>query len=119
MTITERLFQVIKQKNIKQTELAESLNIKPQIINNWKSRGTTPPMEYLPLICDTLGISWEWLVTGRNSGETYTQEEKYLVSTYRNTNDFGKTKIIEYAQDMAHIHPAQTEKETNFGTKTG
>lgn len=119
MTITERLFQTIKQKNIKQAELAEALNIKPQIINNWKSRGTTPPMEYLPLICDALDVSWEWLVTGENSRETYTREEKYLVSKYRDANNSGKTKILEYAQDMARIHPAQDERDVTLEAKIG
>ncbi len=113
MTITERLFQAIKQKNIKQIELAEALNIKPQIINNWKSRGTTPPMEYLPLICDALNISWQYLVTGEESNEYYTAEEKSLVEQFRGTDDTGKKRIMEYVQDMRRLHPEQErEPET-------
>lgn len=117
MNITERLFYIIEKKKMKLSDFAKAINTTSQALNNWKNRGTTPPMEYLPLICDTLDISWEWLVTGENSGETYTQEEKYLVSKYRDTDTSGKTKILEYAQDMARIHPVQTEREAESEAK--
>lgn len=119
MNITERLFYIIEKKQMKLSDFAKAINTTSQALNNWKNRGTTPPMEYLPLICDTLDISWEWLVTGENSEETYTREEKYLISKYRDANKSGKTKILEYAQDIARIHPAQDEKETTLETKIG
>lgn len=119
MTISERLFSAMKEKKITQEKLANHLGITQSTVGHWKTRNTTPPMEYLPFICNALEVSWEWLVTGENSGETYTREEKYLVSKYRNTNESGKTKILEYAQDMERIHPIQTEREANLGAKTG
>lgn len=96
MTITERLFDTAKRKNLKQTDLANALGIKPQLINNWKTRGTTPPMEYLPAICEVLDISWEYLIVGEESAEHYTEDEKRLIEQYRKLDSNNKSEVLQY-----------------------
>lgn len=83
MDINDRIFEIMKKKGIKNNALAEKLNVKPQIITNWKTRGTTPPMEYLPTICEVLGVSWEYLITGTESKEYFSPEEKKLIEQFR------------------------------------
>lgn len=113
MTINERLFKTMNEKKVKQIDLANALGIKQQIVNNWKTRGTNPAMEYLPQICETLDISWEYLVTGENRQPHYSAEEQRLISEYRNCNEVGKGRIREYAQEMRKLHPEQNrEPET-------
>lgn len=111
MTISERMFQVMKQKKITQEKLAESLGTKQSSVTNWKSRGTTPPMEYLPKICEVLDISWEYLITGENRQPHYTADERQLVTEYRKCNEVGKERIREYTQAMQAVHP-ERESET-------
>lgn len=113
MKISERIFEIMKAKKITQAKLAEALGITQPSVGNWKTRGTTPPMEYLPKICEILDVSWEHLVTGKESDEYYTTEEKRLVEHFRGTDDTGKKRIMEYAQDMRRLHPEQErEPET-------
>ncbi len=83
MNISDRIFEIMNKKGIKNNVLAEHLNVKPQIITNWKTRGTTPPMEYLPAICEVLGVSWEYLITGTESNEYLLPEEKELIKQFR------------------------------------
>lgn len=111
MTISERMFQLMKQKKITQEKLAESLGTKQSSVTNWKSRGTTPPMEYLPQICAVLDVSWEYLVTGEDRNPHYTADERQLIAEYRKCNDVGKERIREYAQVMQTAHPDR-EPET-------
>jgi len=116
MTISERMFQVMKQKKITQEKLANQLNITQSSIATWKQRKTTPPMEYLPQICELLGISWEYLITGEDRQLHYTAEEQHLIREYRNCNEVGKGRIREYAQEMRKLHPEQ-ERESETEAK--
>lgn len=113
MNINERLFQTMKLRKITQENLANALNTSQSVIAGWKNRGTIPSIEYLPIICEVLDISWEYLVTGEESNEYYTTEEKRLVEQFRGTDDTGKKRIMEYVQDMRRLHPEQErEPET-------
>lgn len=111
MTINQRLFEIMTKKGIKQTELANALNIKQQIVNNWKTRGTDPAMEYLPKICEMLNISWEYLVTGQEGTISFTKEEKMLVAEFRCLNDTGRKQSLEYIRAMKGIHPVEIPEE--------
>lgn len=66
MTINERLFSIMEQKNIKQIDLATALNINKSTIATWKSKKINPPTKYLPTICNLLNVSIEYLTTGDN-----------------------------------------------------
>lgn len=57
MTINEILFQKMKQKGLKQKDLAEYLGINQSVTTNWKQRGNNPPAEYLIRICEFLGCN--------------------------------------------------------------
>lgn len=111
MTITERMFKTMEEKKITQGKLAKGIGIQQPTIGHWKSRGTTPPMEYLPQICAVLDVSWEYLVTGEDRTPHYTADERQLIAEYRKCNDVGKERIREYAQVMQTAHPDR-EPET-------
>ena len=57
MNISEKIFNIMDEKHLKQADLARKLNLKTGAVANWKVRGTTPPMEYAANICEFLGIS--------------------------------------------------------------
>ena len=57
MTINERLFLKLEEKKLKQSDLANFLNLSTGQITAWKKRGTNPPAEYLINICKFLNIS--------------------------------------------------------------
>lgn len=88
----------MKAKKITQAELAEALGITQPSVGNWKTRGTTPPMEYLPTICEVLGVSWEYLVTGEETEQHFTSEEMYLVEQFRKVLPEGQKNILKYIE---------------------
>lgn len=98
MTINDRIFNTMKAKKITQGDLANALKITQSSITNWKTRGTTPPMEYLPIICEVLGVSWEYLVTGEETVQHFTSEEKYLVEQFRKVLPEGQKNIQRYIE---------------------
>lgn len=57
MTVNERIFNLMEQENIKNADLAKHLNVKNNVITNWKTRGTEPPIKYLVPICELLNVT--------------------------------------------------------------
>ena len=100
MTISERMFQIVDQKKLKTIDLAKKLEIKQSVISNWKKRNTNPPIEYILVICDFLGISVEELVTG-NSESNFHTEEQELINLYRLSDIRGQRTIMQVAQNEA------------------
>lgn len=57
MTINEKIFSLIEQKQLKQADLAKKLNVRTSVIASWKTRGSNPPIEYAAQICEFLNIT--------------------------------------------------------------
>jgi len=65
--VNERLFTRLSQIVDGQKKLADSLHISPNTVSSWKTRGTSPPSKYIPQIAEFIGVSAEWLLTGKES----------------------------------------------------
>ena len=98
MDINKRLFSTMKQKKITQEEIAKALNTSQSVVAGWKNRGTVPSMEYLPTICEVLGVSWEYLVTGEETEQHFTSEEKQLVEQFRKVLPEGQKEIQSFIE---------------------
>lgn len=115
MTITERLFQEMEKKGVKQKKIAEKLGIRQGVVANWKMRGTTPPLEYALELAKILDTSIEYLITGEEPiREYYSEDERSLITTYRKTDQPGRLRILEYAKDMAQLHPDQGQDQESL-----
>lgn len=82
MLINKRMFNAMDQKGIKDAELAKEIGKNKSVISTWRARGTNPPIEYAVQICNYIGISLSYLITGKD-GEDLTQEEQMIVEAYR------------------------------------
>ena len=81
MQIVDRIDNLLKKKNENRVTLAEVLGIRPQNISAWSARGTVPAADICLRIAEYLGVSVEWLVTGKES--SLTSEEKTLLKQWK------------------------------------
>ena len=65
--IVDRIDELLKNKGYKRQTLTLELNVPPQTISNWKKRGSIPPADVLYRIAQFLGVSSEFLLTGKDS----------------------------------------------------
>lgn len=73
MTLGEKLFNLRKQKNLSQEEVAEKLNVTRQTISKWETDQSTPDLDKLIPLCELYDISADYLLTGKE--ETKSEEK--------------------------------------------
>lgn len=59
MIISERIFQIMKEKEMQQIELSERTGIAQSTIADWKRLKTNPSAEKIMIICDALNVAPE------------------------------------------------------------
>lgn len=64
MTLGNRITMLRKEKELKQDQLAEMLNISPQAISKWENNQTCPDISLLPQLAKILGVTVDELLTG-------------------------------------------------------
>lgn len=69
MNIGEKLFELRKEKNLSQEEVAEKLNVTRQTVSKWETNQSTPDFDKIIPLCELFGIGAEELLTGKKTQE--------------------------------------------------
>ena len=78
MTINERMFEVMKQKGIRDVDLAKHLSKTTSSISNWRVRRNDPPSECIAPICELLKVTPYYLLTGEEAPGLPPEEQELL-----------------------------------------
>ena len=65
MTIGKRIVALRKEKNLKQDDLAQMLEVSPQAVSKWENDQTCPDISLLPKLAKILGVSVDELLSGK------------------------------------------------------
>ena len=69
MTIGERLFKIMNEKNISMPELSRMTGISRHTIFDWQRRNTNPGADKIMVICEALQITPVELLVGKQDNE--------------------------------------------------
>ena len=69
------LKDMLKQKNITQTELARSIGVKPNTISNYRNGVSQPDADTIIKIASFFDVSIDYLLTGKRTENKITREE--------------------------------------------
>ena len=96
-TLGKRIASLRKEKNLKQEDLAQMLNISPQAISKWENDLTCPDISILPELSKILNVSIDELLIGKkelNDVKLIPQEErkelkdiKLIIQIFSDEND--------------------------------
>lgn len=64
MTIGERLYNLRKEKNISQEELANALDVSRQTVSKWETGESMPDLNKIQPLCEFFGITSDELISG-------------------------------------------------------
>ena len=107
MTISERVFERLKQLSMTQKEFSEKTGILPSTISEWKKNGTNPSSEKIMPVCEALGVTPEWLLSGVDPVRSRGKNRDYY--TVKKDTDMGR--LIEYYN---RLEPAYRERVMGY-----
>ena len=95
MDLVERIESVRKQKGFSISKLEKESGLSNGQIGKWKTQ--KPSYEKVASVANTLNVTIDWLITGKDP-ESLTPEEKKLIDLYRSADERGKRAIIRTAE---------------------
>ena len=109
MTITERIFFLIKECGLSQNAFGKAAGIAPSTISDWKTKGHTPSADKIMDICRVLEVTPEALLTGKGIDEAEVKEAKVdykgkqLLLEYEGLNEDAKKRLLTYAKKLGEL----------------
>ena len=102
MTISQRIFYLLKKQGKKQNQLSEFTGISTSTISAWNKRGTNPAAESIPIIADFFNVSTHYLLTGEECS---------------NNTSISNSNIVDHSNGTITIHnnsaPTETKAENS------
>ena len=117
MIISERIFKVLKDKNMSQNAFAKKVGLSVSTISDWKTKKTNPTAEKLMPICEALEITPEQLLTGKGIDEDYeeknakkvksdfvlTKSDMRMLEDYHSLKGEQRKKLLKYIDALKQI----------------
>lgn len=76
MSIGERLYNLRKERNLSQEDLANELGVSRQTISKWETGESSPDFDKIIPICDFFGITSDELISGKQNIVEVAKENK-------------------------------------------
>ena len=76
MIISERIFKILKGKNMSQNAFAKQVGLASSTISDWKTKKTNPSADKIMDICRVLEVTPEQLLTGKGIDEDFIDESE-------------------------------------------
>lgn len=109
MNISERIFEILKEKKITQKEFSDRTGISQSTISDWKRKKMNPSSDKIMLICDVLDITPYELLSGIEN-ESYrpldyvvldkTSKDYELLEAFRTLDSDKKNRLLGYLQAL-------------------
>ena len=87
MTISSRIFALLKEQGKTQTALATHIGIRVATVSAWKAQNTDPSANLLEKIAEFFGVSVDYLVTGKEYAPAPSQTVNQGIFGDRNHNN--------------------------------
>jgi len=79
MTISERIFELIKERGMSQKEFSERTGILQSSISDWKRKKTNPVSEKILIICEVLEVTPYELLGGTDGEGTRSNPSECII----------------------------------------
>lgn len=110
MIISEKIFELIKERGMSQKEFALATGISQSTISDWKTKKTNPAADKIMVICDVLNVKpYDLLVSGEQF-KSYEPEADFrvalgpsqsaLIEIVKNMDDNRAQRLLAYVKMM-------------------
>jgi len=115
MNISERVFALAKQQKKTQSDIANALGIRQATVSAWKSKGVIPSSEHIAPLATFLGVSCDYLCTGRETPPPAIHQGVFGDRNHHNTVTIGGsiTELSEFEQELISLCGKFTMRQKN------
>lgn len=116
MTICERVFDLLKNSDKTQADLAAVLGVRQNTVSEWKRTGRNPAAEYIEPIAAFFDVSVDYIVTGRERLRGFVQQGIFGDSNHDNTVTIGvdgAVRLSEFQSELLRIYDGLSTKNKN------
>ena len=108
-TVSEKIFELLKQKDMSQKEFSERTRISQSTISDWKRKKPNPAADKILKICEVLQVSPSELLeedeieaNKKRSGDyvLFSKDERFLVESHRNLEPNQKERLMGYMRAL-------------------
>lgn len=117
MIISERIFKLLKDRNMSQNAFAKAVGISGSTISDWKTKKTNPTSEKIMIICEVLGVTPEQLLTGKgidpdfednidtNTNKIFaiSDSDKRILEEYHSLSAEHKKRMLRYIEALKRV----------------
>ncbi len=111
MTISERLFQIMSEKDVSMAQLSRMTGISRHTIYDWQKKNTNPGADKIMVICEALCITPEQLLLGTadDTEPGYDNTvcdndiDKQIMREYRELSDTQKKRLLAYMSMLQNM----------------
>lgn len=116
MIISERIFKILKEKNMSQNAFAKQVGLASSTISDWKTKKTNPSADKIMDICMVLEVTPEQLLTGKGIDEDYidksnnintetkvSKEDMRIIMDIHSMNGEHRKRLMKYIDALKQI----------------
>lgn len=119
MTISDRIFERLRQLAMTQKEFALAAGVRESTISEWKKNRTNPSSDKILAICKALDVSPEWLLSGVDPAASRGKTQEYyvvdlktdtglLISKFNRLEKSQRDRILGYAEAFLAMKDEKT-----------
>lgn len=112
MTVGQRIFYLLEEKNMTQVEFSKKTGIATTTISDWRKKNTNPGSEKIMQICAALDVTPEYLLSGvcedsvRGKNVDYMvipqgTDERLLLELFSDMPWLERAHLLDYAKKIA------------------
>lgn len=113
-TISDRIFELLKEQKMSQKEFAKRTGIAESSISDWKKKRTNPVADKILIISEVLGVSPYDLLSGAENAGGRSRENKLyviskdselgkLVETYQSLDQTMQRRLMGYLEALSEL----------------
>lgn len=124
MIISERIFKILKEKNMSQGAFAKQVGLASSTVSDWKTKKTNPSADKIMDICMVLEVTPEQLLTGKGVDEDnvdnkvdnskketrITKEDLCIIENIRSMKDAQRKRLMKYIEALKQLEELEELK---------
>ncbi len=111
MIISERIFKILKEREISQSAFCKMVGLSGSTVSDWKTKKTNPSADKIMDICAALDITPEQLLTGKGIDDDYTRhtdmevsfEDKEMLVEYHDLGKEQQERVQAYLKTLKKL----------------